>query len=132
MKNTILVLLMVSLAGCATTPSPELEAKRQQVAATIPTCKSDKECEVKWSAARQWVLNNSGYRFQNMTPDYMETYNSTDASVDLAARVIKTPQSDGSYRIEASVWCANIYGCRIEPWDALIQFNQSVTASWKP
>lgn len=132
MKRTITPLLALLVVGCATVPTAETNALRGQVKSTVPTCKTDKECEVKWAAARQWVTTNSGYRFQHLTADYMETYNAVNSSVELAARVTKNPQSDGSYRIEASVWCDNWMGCRMPPLEALLHFNQTVTSAWKP
>ncbi|QCG64265.1 hypothetical protein [Pseudomonas veronii] len=41
---------------------------------TIPVCISDKDCELKWSAARRWVLSNAGYKIQSITSDYIETH----------------------------------------------------------
>lgn len=123
-------LFVLILAGCAATPSPDLAVKQKQVNDTIPTCREAKECEIKWATARQWVLTHSGYKIQNITADYLETYNSVGGSTSLAARVQKLPNPDGSYRIEASFWCDNMFGCvPLSPLDALLNFNQTVNAA---
>lgn len=123
------MLAFVALAGCstmATDPAKEAEAVR-----TMPTCASARECEVKWSAARQWILANSGWKLQTIAPDYMETFNAVGGSTELAVRVQKLAQADGSYKIAVKVWCDNTFGCRVPPWDAAIDFNRAVSASWK-
>jgi hypothetical protein len=132
MKKILLIAVPLIVSGCATTPSPQEMEIRKQVAASIPTCKETKECEVKWAASRNWILANSGYKFQHLQADFMETYNSTDSSTSLAVRVLKEPQQDGSYKFMASVWCANWIGCVPDKWVALKHFNDFVTASWKP
>lgn len=120
------------IAGCATQPSPERLALIQEIDRTIPTCSDNRECEVKWNAARTWIVKNAGWKLQHVTPDYLETYNSVDASVYLAVRVNKEPTPDGGYRILGSVWCANILGCHPDKYDALLDFNRSVNKSWTP
>lgn len=129
-KYVFLVLAGV-ISGCATTPSPEQQELRAAVARTIPTCRETKECEVKWAAARSWILANSGWKLQHIQPDFMETYNSVDGSTSLAVRVTKEPDQSGAYRILATVWCDNIFGCNPDKWQALKNFNRYVNDSWR-
>ncbi|MFO0447490.1 MAG: hypothetical protein ACK52I_02165 [Pseudomonadota bacterium] len=110
----------------------EREAKQAEFKRTIPTCSSAKECEVKWAAARLWVLNNSGLKFQTVTPDFMETFNPPSDSDALAASVQKIPAADGSYKIAVGLTCANTFGCRMSPLDGGLDFNKFVTRAWKP
>jgi len=122
------MLAFVALAGCATAHDPAKEAEGNR---TVPTCSEPKECEVKWATARQWVLENAGWKLQTITPDYMETFNPMDGSTELAVRVQKVAQADGTYKIMVRVWCGNMFGCRVKPWDAVIHFNRAVSESWK-
>lgn len=132
MRKLFVLFVVILVAGCATTPTPqELEMKRS-IAATVPTCKEAKECEVKWAAARNWITANSGWKLQHVQPDFMETYNSVDGSTGIAVRVTKQPRQDGSYSIDAAVWCDNWIGCFPDKWVALKHFNDFVNASWQP
>ena len=123
----IAALMALALVGCASGPDPAVKAQAQ---ATVPSCASPRECEVKWAAAREWVQRTSPFKFQIMQPDMLETFNPPSGSPELAARITKVPLQDGTYRITASLWCSNPYGCSIEPWSAVLQFNDAVTASW--
>lgn len=122
-----LILLGLAVTGCATAPDP---AKEAEAVRTMPTCVAPRECEVKWSAAREWILANAGWKLQTITPDYIETFNPMSGSPELAVRVQKLAQADGSYKIAVRVWCDNTFGCRIPPWDAAIDFNRTVSASY--
>lgn len=103
----------------------------REVDRTIPTCKEAKECEIKWAAARDWVINNAGWKLQHVTADYLETFNPTASSPNLAMRVVKEPKSDGSYQIKATAWCDNMFGCVPDGWEALKKFNDHVNGSWR-
>lgn len=132
MKHTLPALLLVLLAGCALTPPEVADASRRTAIATIPKCNSDKECEVKWSAARAWVLQNAGWKIQHVTSDYIETYNAIGGSTSIAVRVIKEPLQNGSYRFNATIWCDNMWGCIPEKWEALKNMHAYINASWNP
>lgn len=124
--------LCLALAGCAAAPRADMEAKAQAVRDTAPTCREAKECEVKWSAAREWVTHNAGYRLQHITSDYLATYGPGNSDVELAVTVTKRPVPDGSYKLVVTVACSNWIGCQPRPpLDAALDFNRTVTASWK-
>lgn len=128
MKNIlILPALLFTLAGCATVQDDP--RKREHAQATIPTCKADRECEMKWAAARKWVLTNSSFKMKLMTSDYMETYSPTGGSALIAVRVSKEPVVSGGYRLVVGVWCDNMFGCVPDAWDAAIAFNKEVSAT---
>lgn len=133
MKKLLTIGLSVfMLAGCANMANdPAVQAKLAKIRETVPTCNSDKECDVKWSAARQWILANAGWKLQHVQPDYMETYNAINSSPALAVRVVKEARQEGGSRIIATVWCDNIFGCNPDKFDALMDFNSKVNASWK-
>lgn len=132
-QSAVVLAAAAMLAGCAGFVSrEEREAKQAEFERTIPKCLSAKECEVKWAAARTWVLDNSGMKFQTVTPDFMETFNPPSDSDALAASVSKIPAADGSYKIGIRLACVNSFGCRLSPLDAAIDFNKFVTGAWKP
>lgn len=126
---TLLVcgICLLSIEGCATAAVDP--AKQARVQASVPTCEGAEECELKWAAARRWVLENAGFKLQNVTNDFLETYNPTNHSPSLAARVMKEPIGGGRYRIVVSLWCANMFGCIPDAWDAAQAFNNYVNAA---
>ena len=130
MKRIVTLLAAVVLAGCATV-DPHLAEKQAALHDNVPTCHEAKECEVKWAAARSWVIDNAGMKIQNITDGYIETYGPGD-SMNLAVRVEKKPLPDGSYKIEARVWCGNPFGCLRPPVDAALDFERTVNNSYKP
>lgn len=131
MKKIALGLLLF-LTGCAGMPEEQRRFEEQVFSNSIPTCQSDKECEVKWAAARRWVLDNSGFKIQTYTDDYMETFNVQDyAATQVWARVSKEPLGESGYRILVELGCNNPFGCNLSPLiEAKISFNYYVDASW--
>lgn len=123
-------LAAVVAAGCATSPSPREIQLRREIGRTIPTCETEKECAIKWSAARNWIIQNSGWKLQHVQPDFLETYNAVNSSPRIAVRVTKEPLQDGRQRIVATVWCDNIFGCNPDKLEALQSFNNYVNSSW--
>lgn len=96
------------------------------------TCSSPAECDLKWAAARTFVLNHAGYKFQTYTNDFMETFNPTGASVDLGAQVNREPQPNGVTLIAAKFWCDNIFGCSPDAHKTLNDFNETLNAIRSP
>lgn len=94
-----------ALTGCASQKAIDAEERWQ---ATIPTCSAVKECEIKWAAARRWLLNNSSMKLQHYAPDLMETYYPSQEGI--GARVVKEPIDETSYRLVVAVWCGG-FGC---------------------
>jgi len=117
--TTIMIGSMMALAGCATHPVPYAPA---------PLCSSAKECEVKWVAARRWVIEHCASMLKTYTSDYMETDQATEVARDLACRVSKERISKAEYRIVFEAECtANVRGCK--PQDARNAFNSAVSAA---
>jgi len=123
----------MSLGACATVPTEELAANKQTCVESITTCRTPKECEARWAAARNWMLSNCGFRLEHVEPDYLETYKSGDyANTDLYCRVTKTPIGETAYRIELVAGANNfmIYGAAAKL--AFHQrFNDSVNGAWR-
>lgn len=122
-------LAALTLAGCATAPTAEIEAKRDEIARTVPTCSNEKECTAKWEAAQLWIVKNAGYKLQLVTSVLLETYNATDSKVELAARVTKEAVGNGKYTLNLKVWCDNFLGCHPDPLDATLDFQRKVNAA---
>ena len=126
MKHIILVVFAVMLAGCAVGqvgPTPaQQEAFRQQHPA--PFCTTHNQCEQMFYRARQFVIERSAFRLAQITPDYLETYQSTSwVDNGLSFRVQKVPDGQGNYWINAEIWCRS---GQCNPWRALAEFNAFV------
>jgi hypothetical protein len=130
-----LAVLTAALCGCGglrTEPSGAQFDMLEEIKRTTPTCKEARECEVKWNAARNWVLNNAGWRIQTLTADYLETFNPTAHSPRIAARVTKEPNPEGDgYQILIKVWCDNAFGCMPNTVESRLSFNRYIGASWR-
>jgi hypothetical protein len=116
----VLVLSALAVTGCATAPSTPIAA--------TPTCTSDKDCEVKWAAARSYVLAHADMKIQTYSSDFLQTYNPPEYGTQIAAEVNKEPQAAGVYRISAKFWCNNLFGCSTPPRQLLDSFNRTVAA----
>lgn len=126
MKHLIVILLTSSLFGCASTPSPEQEMKKSEYLNTIPICDIKLDCTAKWEAAQLWVAKNAGYKIQTATNVVIETFNPTRDDTYLAAKITKEPIGSGKYKIVATLWCNNMFGCNPNKWDASVNFNKFV------
>jgi ketosteroid isomerase-like protein len=118
--------LAVLIAGCATVQ--EVEPPKPVV--PTPTCKGAADCEVKWSAARTYLIDHAAYKLQNDSVDRLETYNpNEDSSAGLRAQVSRAIQPDGSYAIVAKFWCNNLFECSPSASRTLNDFNSTIAAT---
>ena len=123
-KGIVLAAVLTGLSGCASTPpEPILPA---------PTCANASECDLKWAAARAFVLSHAGFKFQTYTNDYMETFNPVGGAVELGAQVNREPQPDGTTRITAKFWCDNPFGCSPPARQTLNDFIRTLNAVRSP
>jgi len=124
--TTVAAIVVTALAGCATyRPDPMKQAIAQS---TIPVCMSERECELKWAAARRWVLNNASFKIKTISNDFIETHGPIGGSPLVAVRVNKDPIPTGGYRIVVGVYCDNMFGCAPDAWDSAIRFNNEVNS----
>lgn len=114
------------LMGCM--GNSYLKNPNDQALNLAPVCKSKRECDFKWSAARRWVIKNSSTKIQIMTSDYMETYNPRRYSTDIACRVSKEPMVDGGYRFVIDSWCKNLFGCFPSKLEFEDNFNRYINS----
>lgn len=122
-KFAAAIAVLFSLYGCATTVDP---AKVELFEKTIPTCEAGPSCDIKWAAARTFILNNSKIRFQLVSNDYMVTYNPPQSSTDLAFSANKEPIGNNFYSIRVNAWCDNPYLCVPNAIDTMLSFNRAV------
>lgn len=123
----VMTFVALALTGCAN--NQQTEAWKSEALRTTPTCQTEDSCQVKWSAARRWVLSNAGTKIQNYGSDYFDTYNPIANSPRLAAQVSKEAVGGGKFVITAKLWCDNMFGCQPNAWQALLDFNRSVNAA---
>lgn len=122
------VLLAATLSGCMTVAKTD-PAKIAYAQSIQPVCRAERECELMWSSAKQWVQDNAAYRIKLLTNDHLETYSPTGGTPLLGASISKVPNKDGSYRLRAQLWCDNIFGCVPDATDSLIALFKAVNAA---
>ena len=130
MPRLLVTLIITALTGCAA-PAKVDPAKRAELARSEMVCVTQRECEIKWSTARKWVLDNSGYKIKTLTDDFLETYNPIGGSSYIGVRLNKVPRQAGGYRIEAHIWCDNMFGCNPDSTDAALDLVRKTNASTK-
>ena len=118
-----------SLAGAALLLAACAAQGPQKPIAPAPVCSGAAQCTAEWAEARTFVLQNAGYKIQTYSADFMQTYNPMGESPSLAAQVNMQPLAGGAYKIVASFWCDNLFGCVPNQWDTLDAFNRSVAAA---
>jgi len=121
----ILLFIIILISACATI-TPQQQAKMNE---TVPICYGAKDCEAKWAAARDWILNNIRQKIQIYSNDLIETYNDPNPySASLSFRVTKKPLGNDSYLFETRGGCNNIFGCVPSVTEAVINFNNYVNS----
>ena len=116
------ILAALTLAACAA-PGPV------KPIAPAPVCSTQAQCTTEWAEARTFVLDHAGFKIQTYSRDFLQIYNATGDSPSLAASVNKQPLAGGAYKIVASFWCDNIFGCIPNQRTTLDQFNRVVAAA---
>lgn len=88
---------------------------------------------MKWSIARRWLLDHSGFKIQNTTDDFIETYSIVGSGSPLPwVRIVKEPIDSGLYRITLEVGCDNIFGCVPDARLLLSDFAATVPSATLP
>lgn len=132
MRNKLFLSSLFVIAFFSFGCSPITQAQKEKWNETLPLCYSESDCDAKWSAARQWVQNNSGYKIQIYSDDLIETYNSQQYDPKIAVSVSKNPigkSSDGEQvnAIVVRISCGNILGCVPTVDEAINSFNNFVS-----
>lgn len=126
------VLAVMLLAGCATSPAgsklpPDLQSELNEPL----YCNSEAECKTIWERATYFVSANAGFKLQIQNDTVIETYNPTDASPRLAFSITKEPLDGGRYQIRTKAWCANIFGCQPNQYEAIAKAKRYMRTGQK-
>ena len=83
------------LASCAV--SPEIQAKMDEYARTIPTCSSDADCARKWDVARTWTMQNSDFTIRGASDTRINASSNIISQAGIG--VVVTKVATGSNKI---------------------------------
>ncbi len=126
MQACLLALLVTGIASCAV--SPEVQAKIDEYARTIPTCNSELDCQLKWTAARAWTVENSDFPLRTVSEDRIFASNTIISTSGMGVIVDKVALDGGGYQFTVDLECFSAYGCP-NIWDSKISFNQALNAT---
>ncbi|MGO9532261.1 MAG: PDZ domain-containing protein [Syntrophobacteraceae bacterium] len=117
---------LLVLSGCETITSKDHTLLDE----TASLCFSKAECDIKWSAAKEWASNHSNLKLHIYSDDFIEADDSTKDSRHLAFIIRKQPTANpGVYAISLNVWCNNMSGCFPPIKDAISDFNKYVNST---
>jgi len=125
MQASLLALLVSGIASCAV--SPETQAKMDEYASTVPSCNEDLDCQMKWMAARAWVVENSDFPIRFAGEDRISASSTLISVSGVGVIVDRELLDEGGYQFIVDVECFSGYGCG-SVWDTMISFNQAVNA----
>ena len=112
------------LLGACSIPA-ETQALIDEYNRTIPVCEGTADCNAKWEAARNWVVNTPSYGIRVSNENRIETYDADSTRAGTAIQVSREPLGGERYRILVNVDCFAIDGCP-PYWETKIDFNRSV------
>jgi len=118
-------LILTALISCAT--SPEIQAKMDTFARTIPTCSSDLDCQAKWTAASAWVVENSDFPIRTPNQQRISASNTSISNAGVGVIVDRVAMNSGGFQITIDVECFSAYGCP-NIWDLKLDFNRTLNA----
>lgn len=120
------------LGGCATSPPGSNLPSELQTELNAPLyCNDDAECKVIWERATYFVTENAGFKLQIHNDTVIETYNPTDASPRLAFNITREPLGNGRYQIRTKAWCANMFGCQPNQYEAIARAKRYMRTGQK-
>jgi hypothetical protein len=110
-RAVVLASLALVSCGGGSSVSPAVEAARERLAAVPIICTSDAECDALWARAVIWVAGQSHYPVLVQSDILLQTSGPQQNYSYPAYRLTRSPQPDGTQRIELTSWCDNIFGC---------------------
>ncbi|MCK7546155.1 hypothetical protein MLC59_18515 [Marinobacter bryozoorum] len=113
------VLATVYLGGCATNNQADLSPELQNELDKPLYCEGEADCKAVWERATFFVNNNAGFKLQIHNDTIIQTFNPTQNSPRLAFSISKEPLGDGRYQIWTKAWCANMFGCQPNQYEAI-------------
>jgi hypothetical protein len=119
LKRTIILTIFIALtAGCAGN-KPKLTPELQSELDTPLYCESSESCKTMWERATFFVNSNAGFKLQVHNDTIIQTYNPSEFSPKLAFSISKEPLGNGKYQIWTKAWCANMFGCQPNEYEAV-------------
>ncbi len=106
MKRYLFALLALALSGCATAQT--VDPTIAKIAAYPINCSEKSLCDLYMQRAQVWISRNSRFRIQIATDSVVSTYGPTD-NLDMAYRVTREPNADGSAHISVQAGCGSDY-----------------------
>ncbi len=122
---------LLSLVGCASSDRLQ-QYQSDDFDRTIPTCSGKVECEIKWEAARQWVMKNLRLKITRASDEVIVTDGPGNNGAATAARVVKESVDGNTYRIIIDAYCNNMFGCFPSVKKASLAFNRWVNSTPVP
>lgn len=125
MKEIILATVVLLLTGCLAAPPEPV------VSIPTPVCKGERQCDVMWSAAQDWVSRVGRMQVAHIMPDSIVTFPGvvTDRTT-MSGTVVKRPLADGSYELLATFACVDRQlPCAKLEHSGVNLFNTMVTAA---
>lgn len=119
-----LILLVIStsvITACGS--SADYQERLAEFNRTLPVCNSTADCDSKWQAARQWVIENSDFTLRTDSDDRIDTLNSNSTRSGTSIQVDRVEIGNGQYQIVVDVECFAAYDCPNE-LDKQLEFNQ--------
>lgn len=133
MKAIRLTFLPISvgvLFGCVAN-QPKLPPELQSELDTPIYCEGEGECKVMWERATFFVNSNAGFKLQVHNDTIIQTYNPSEHSPELAFSISKEPLGNGRYQIWTKAWCANIFGCQPNQYEATARAKRYIRTGTK-
>ncbi len=119
-------LCLLFLFSCAV--NPEIQAKMDEFARTIPSCTSDAECDRKWAVARRWTQENSSFSIRGESDIRINASSNIISQSGIGVIVTKVSSGPDRFQIVADLECFSAYSCP-ELWDKKIDFNRTVNGT---
>ena len=110
--------VLLSLTGCVAN-QPKLSSEVQYELDRALYCQTEDDCKAMWERATYYVSTHAGYKMQIVSDTVIETHNPTQHSTALAFKVTKEPVGTGQYRLWTTAWCANMFGCVPNKFEAI-------------
>lgn len=133
--SLIVLYFVVLTASCASVPpdnAPAIIALRAEIAKTLPNCSAGEDCNLKWSAAKSWLLMHSDMKVRQSDADYIETYRPTPYRNLFGGSIIKRARRDGKYDIVYIPSCSSDHApfgikCKTLGLQKTIDFNKHIS-----
>ena len=108
--GVLVVVASLGMGGCAA-PPPKPYKLPVVVNTTPPTCSTQKDCELMWVNAQEWLGTITRMRLRIVTDSRLETFAATDFQ-HMSGTVLKYPLANGSYELRIALQCYREDGIR--------------------